>query len=141
VTVLRGPRPSSPRTAWLVLALWLGAGCASTQRPTPAAAASEHPAYPGRCQFVGLEMVESSTDRSTGDTGSVQLVATYRPGERAGDGPFTLSFHVRRERVHDLRTHLEQHPTVLCGPKPEASGTYGVELPPFEGQTGESSGH
>ncbi len=127
-----------PRGAWLLPAAWLIAACAGTQAPPPAEPQqTQSAAYPGRCELVGLDMVEAPTDRVSGDTGSVQLVATYRAGERAGKSPLTLSFRVKRERVEDLRAQLEQHPTVLCNPGAEGAEHGAVlQVPPFEGQAG-----
>jgi hypothetical protein len=133
-------RPLLADRAWgCALALAACAAGGAPQAPPPATAERAAPAYPGKCALVGLEMVEGSTDRTTGDNASVQLVATYRPGPSAGAGPFSLSFRVKRERVADLRAHLEQHPNVLCGPKPESGSgaSYGAEIPPFEGQRGD----
>jgi hypothetical protein len=127
---------------WLGLVVMLD--CAAAQ-PVARTAPAPSAAYPGRCELLGLDMVESPNDRATGgDTGSVQLVATYRPGAGAEAAPFGLSFRVRRERVNDLRAHLEQHPTVLCNPKPEAGRSapaYNAQVPPFEGQSGQPVSH
>lgn len=136
------------RTALLLplrgLGLWVMLGCAAASpivrhEPTPTAA------YPGRCELLGLDMVETPNDPATGgDTGSVQLVATYRPGAGSQAAPFGLAFRVRRERVNDLRAHLEQHPTILCSPTPEAdhhAPAYQAQVPPFEGQTGQPVAH
>lgn len=132
---------AKPRAELLVIWFWVVVGLGCQSAPTSIAETPPtkpgRAAYPGQCQFLGLEMVEAPTDRSqsVGESASVQLVASYRPGESESP-PLGLSFRVRRERVDDLRLHLEQHPTVLCTPKPESGGGE-VQVPPFEGQAGE----
>jgi hypothetical protein len=124
----------------LLASVVVAAGCAAKPPPPATTAGStEEAVYPGRCALVGVEVVEAPTDRASVDSGSVQVVAKYRPGEGAGD-PLGLSFLVRRERVNDLRAHLEQHPNVLCTPKSGEGDTrtYDVQVPPFEGQPGQS---
>jgi len=126
-------------SACLGLAWALVAGCEVQQSgapPEPATSSgAEQGSYPGRCALVGVQMLEAPTDRASVDSGSVQVVATYRPGAGA---PLDLAFLVRRERVNDLRAHLEQHPSVLCVPRSQEGDdhSYDVQVPPFEGQPG-----
>jgi hypothetical protein len=124
-------------SAFVWLALVGGCRVESGAPPKPAASSgAEQGSYPGRCALVGVQMLETPTDRASVDSGSVQVVATYRPG--AGAAPLDLSFLVRRERVNDLRAHLEQHPSVLCAPRSQEGDdhAYDVQVPPFEGQSG-----
>ncbi|MFI5307392.1 MAG: hypothetical protein ACHQ53_08580 [Polyangiales bacterium] len=124
----------------LLACVVVAAGCAANPPPaTTAPGSTQEAVYPGRCALLGVEMVEAPTDRASVDSGSVQVVAKYRPGEGAG-APLGLSFLVRRERVNDLRAHLEQHPNVLCMPKSGEGDSHGydVQVPPFEGQPGQS---
>jgi hypothetical protein len=104
------------------------------------ASASAPQRYEGTCAFLGIEEVPGPGDQNSD---SVSLVATYRLAEanvRSQDGPLSLKFRVERSRVGDLRSHLEQHPNVLCRPGTqtrEAGAAYTVDVPPFEGQSGE----
>lgn len=128
--------------AWLLAAL-LGCGAAN-EESEPAARPAAPVAYPGRCDFLGIEMTEAPAEKAAGadnaslaENASLQVIATYRPGGSPKAAPFGLSFRVQRDRVADLRAHLEQHPTVLCRPEATGAGGYQAQVPPFEGQTGE----
>jgi hypothetical protein len=71
--------------------------------------------------------------------GSIELVATYRPGDKTGAKPLAYSFLVAQERVNDLRAHLEQNPVIVC--RGEAAGGDSSPStqpgPSFEGQYGQ----
>jgi hypothetical protein len=128
-------------------ALVLAAACASgplVQSPPPAAAETDpDPHYPGRCSFMRLEAVERPSPapgvgpENLGD-GSIELVATYRPGDTTEAKPLAYSFLVAQERVNDLRAHLEQNPVIVC--RGEAAGGDSNPAtrpgPSFEGQYG-----
>ncbi len=132
-------------TGWacsVVLALAGSAcGASSAQEPPPQAAPTR---YEGTCAFLGIEEVAGPTDQNAD---SVSLVATYQlePKQTRGqDGPLSLKFRVERSRVGDLRSHLEQHPNVLCHPGTDTheagldhNAAYSLDVPPFEGQRGE----
>jgi hypothetical protein len=144
---LRGP---------LAGAVLIASACASgplAQAPGPAAPEGDpNPMYPGRCSFMRLEAVERpSPARGLGPdnrgSGSLELVATYRPG--AGDDdteddddkdsqPLAYSFQVSQERVDDLRAHLQQNPVILCRGESTGGNMSGPEPqgPSFEGQFG-----
>jgi hypothetical protein len=141
--------PAEPsRFALLTL---LTAACASAPAPAPSAtAANQNSPYPGPCSFVELQAVERpSPGRGAGPDNlgidTVELVATYRPGggdtARRGEQPRPVSyaFRVQKERVDDLRAHLQQQPEILC--EGESGGVDanapGPRVPTFEGQDGQ----
>jgi hypothetical protein len=139
--------PRATRSS-LASALALATACASgplVQSPPPAAAEGDpDPQYPGRCSFMRLEAVERPSPApgvgpdNLGD-GSVELVATYRPGDKSATKPLAYSFLVAQERVNDLRAHLEQNPVIVC--RGEAAGGDSSPStrpgPSFEGQYGQ----
>jgi len=142
-----------PRALRLLLAgpCLMACACASgPQAPAPATAERDpDAAYPGRCSFMRLEAVERpSPARGVGPdnlgTGSLELVATYRPGGDSDDKddsqPLAYSFQVAQERVDDLRAHLQQNPVIVCRGRGESTGgeavAPGSEGPSFEGQRG-----
>jgi hypothetical protein len=132
----------------------IASACASgPQAPAPVTGERDpDPAYPGRCSFMRLEAVERpSPARGVGPdnlgTGSLELVATYRPGGDSDDNdddddsqPLAYSFQVAQERVDDLRAHLQQNPVIVCRGRGESTGGEAVapepEGPSFEGQRG-----
>lgn len=133
--------------AWIALPAALG--CASDPaagaRGGPPAAPREIAAgYPGRCSLLGLEvMSQSPTARgvSPGDLGTdtVELVATYRPGDSSEPtGPVAFSFRVLEESADDLQAHLAQHPEVACEREVARGGErrLRLEVPPFEDEHG-----
>ena len=122
---------------WILLtvgAALCGTACSSSAANAPP---PNTPAYPGRCVYLGLEEVPGPGDQNSD---SVSLVASYRFDEPSvpAHKPLALGFRVERSRVHDLRAHLDQHPTVLCRPDVDAQTPSQdiVDLPPFEGQRG-----
>lgn len=117
--------------------------CASTPTPPPAIGPDPDPAYPGRCSFVELQAIERpSPGRGSGPdnlgVGTVELVATYRPGKHAERKPVGYAFRVSQERVDDLRAHLQQQPDILCDGESMGgdANAPGPRLPSFEGQQG-----
>jgi hypothetical protein len=102
------------------------------------AATTGSPRYPGSCSLVGIDEVSAPSDQASD---SVALVARYRFGSgspAASSGGPSLQFQISRARKHDLRQYLEAHSTVVC--RPEAGtdeSEVRVEVPPFEGQSGE----
>jgi len=138
----------------LASAFVIASSCASgPQAPAPVTAEGDpDPTYPGRCSFMRLEAVERpSPARGVSPdnlgTGSLELVATYRPGSEGdendqddGSQPLAYSFQVAQERVDDLRAHLQQNPVIVCRGGGESTGgeagAPGSEGPSFEGQQG-----
>jgi hypothetical protein len=136
-------RPCPSRT-WFGIALLLASACAAVPASPPATAERDpDPNYPGRCSFVRLEAIDRpSSGRGTGPdnsgSGTLELVATYRPGDNTPEPEVAYSFRVAQERVDDLRAHLQQHPDIVCAGESRNSdqGATASESPTFEGQQG-----
>jgi hypothetical protein len=111
---------------------------ACAAQPAPPAASPVPQRYAGRCDLVAIEEVPAPVDQSAD---AVVLVARYSPGDRSrGGAGLSYRFQVARDRAHDLRLHLEAHPTVVCEPdrSPAASAEAAhADVPSFEGQPGE----
>ena len=120
------------------------AACASAPTPAPRTAASgSESGYPGQCAFVELRAKDfPSPGRGVSPdnrgTGSIELVATYRPGGKDDQRRVGYAFRVQQERVDELRAHLQQQPYIACEGESRDTDTNlpGPRVPSFEGQQG-----
>ena len=121
-------------------AIGLGGCGASASAPQSTTAPN---AYAGRCDLIGIEEVAAPSEQE-GD--SIQVIARYSPGAPASSGSeLAYRFQIARARVHDLRQHLQAHPSVVCEPDRDSSASREtththVGAPSFEGQPGQLVG-
>ena len=105
---------------FLGVALCVASGCASAPR-APAEAPHRDGPYPGPCSSVALEAYEQpSPGRGSGPdnlgTGTVEVVASYRPGRRATPEPRVgYFFRTGVERADNVDAQFQQHAEVVCG--------------------------
>ena len=102
-------------------------GCAGTlgaQPPRTAESAQRN--YPGPCSDVELDVLETTPPaRGAGVSNlgenSLEVVATYRPGDKPERTTDVVSFRERREREDDPQAQLREQTFAVCGG--EATGT------------------
>jgi hypothetical protein len=125
---------------WLLTAGAIGLGGCGASSPPPQSTTTPT-AYAGRCDLVGIEEVPAPSEQE-GD--SIQVIARYSPGAPASSSSdLAYRFQIARARVHDLRAHLQAHPSVVCEPDrntPPKPETTHVDAPSFEGQQGQLVG-
>lgn len=132
--------------AGLLLGFLQACGAETSTAPRTAADVDR---YPGQCHLVGIEAVErpatAYADTLYEDVDTIELVAQYEFGvDGQGDvegRPGGVRFLVTEKQAQALRSHLNEHPVVLCGPEAGPPGVPAapaeIEVPPFRGQEGE----
>ncbi len=98
----------------------MGCGGSLSATQPPRAAESAQRSYPGPCSDVELDVLETTPPArgagvpNLGDN-SLEVVATYRPGEKPQSTTDVVSFRERREREDDPQAQLRQQSFAACG--------------------------
>ena len=91
--------------------------------------------YPGPCSSVELDVVETAPPTESPGTenlgdNSLEVVATFRPGEPIEDPRDVVTFLERRQREDDVQAQVQQQTFTACAPEPASTTGQPERLPP-----------